>query len=108
MQMNKVKIYSNKIPDDVLEMAQYTYEHVPLYADLAAKASKSCLDFEMLPIVGKRYIYERRENVFDRMNIQTKRKGKIITRKDSGQREKLTDFFWDEKKKKTFIRTLVL
>ena len=52
MQMNKVKIYSNKIPDDVLEMAQYTYEHVPLYADLA-KASKSCLDFEMLPIVGK-------------------------------------------------------
>ena len=53
MQMNKVKIYSNKIPDDVLEMAQYTYEHVPLYADLAAKASKSCLDFEMLPIVGK-------------------------------------------------------
>lgn len=100
MQMNKVKIYSNKIPDDVLEMAQYTYEHVPLYADLAAKASKSCLDFEMLPIVGKdKYMSAERMYLSDEYTDKAE-KGKLLQGKTSGSTGKITDFFWDEKEEK--------
>lgn len=106
MQMNKVKIYSNKIPDDVLEMAQYTYEHVPLYADLAAKASKSCLDFEMLPIVGKD-IYMSAEGMYLSDEYTDKaEKGKLLQGKTSGSTGKITDFFWDEKEEKKSLLEL--
>lgn len=92
--------------EDVVSVAEYAYETVPLYTELAEKYHIDKIDFFNLPIVSKETYMESEAPYFSLQCIEKYLTGELIHGKTSGSTGKVTDYYWDPDDEKMSLMEL--
>ena len=97
-----------EIPQNVLLMAEYAYNSVPLYMELRDELKEEWCDFHNLPIVGKDTYMQSKTPYLSTYYVRDCIDGKLEVGKTSGSTGKVSTYYWHPDEDKMSLMELWL
>lgn len=97
-----------EIPQNVLLMAEYAYNSVPLYMELRDELKEEGCDFHNLPIVGKDTYMQSKTPYLSTYYVRDCIDGKLEVGKTSGSTGKVSTYYWHPDEDKMSLMELWL